>query len=285
MAVPAVITTTDELRSCLAASRAQGKRIGFVPTMGALHAGHLSLVQTSCARCDTTVVSIFVNPTQFGPQEDFGRYPRDLAGDLAKLADHDLQCVFAPSDEEMYPEGHQTYVEVQDVAALWEGAHRPGHFRGVTTVVAKLFNQVMPDLAFFGQKDYQQTVVLRRMVRDLAMPVQIEVCPTVREPDGLALSSRNAYLSAEERQQALAISAGLKQAADMVAAGERDAGVLIEAIRNRCQREPDLRMQYVAVVDPDTLQSVTKVLTPSMALVAAYVGNTRLIDNWRLEPF
>lgn len=284
MAVPAVITTTDELRSCLAESRSQGKSIGFVPTMGALHAGHLSLVHASCARCDTTVVSIFVNPTQFGPQEDFGRYPRDLAGDLAKLADHDLHCVFAPSDEEMYPEGHQTFVEVTDVSSVWEGAHRPGHFRGVTTVVAKLFNQVMPDIAFFGQKDYQQTVVLRRMVRDLSVPVQIEVCPTVREPDGLALSSRNAYLSPDERQQALALSAGLKQAADLVAAGERDAEVLIEAIRTRCQREPDLKLQYVAIVDPDTLESVTKVLTPSMALVAAYVGSTRLIDNWRLEP-
>jgi pantoate--beta-alanine ligase len=284
MAVPAVITTTDELRSYLAAIRSQGKRIGFVPTMGALHAGHLSLVEASNAKCDTTVVSIFVNPTQFGPQEDFSRYPRDLAGDLAKLADHNVECVFAPSDEEMYPEGYQTYVEVLDVSSQWEGAHRPGHFRGVTTVVAKLFNQVMPDIAFFGQKDYQQTVVLRRMVRDLAMPVQIEVCPTVREPDGLALSSRNAYLSPEERKQALAISAGLKEAAELVAKGENDAAVLIDAVRNRCQREPDLRLQYVAIVDPDTLQSVAKVLTPAVALVAAYVGTTRLIDNWRLEP-
>jgi len=284
MAVPAVITSTDELRSYLAAIRSQGKRIGFVPTMGALHTGHLSLVEASNAKCDTTVVSIFVNPTQFGPKEDFARYPRDLAGDLAKLADHNVECVFAPSDEEMYPKDYQTFVEVTKVSSQWEGAHRPGHFRGVTTVVAKLFNQVMPDIAFFGQKDYQQTVVLRQMVRDLAMPVQIEVCPTVREPDGLALSSRNAYLSPEERQQALAISAGLKEAAEVLAKGENDAAVLIEAVRNRCEREPDLRLQYVAIVDPDTLLSVTKVLTRAVALVAAQVGTTRLIDNWILEP-
>lgn len=258
--------------------------IGFVPTMGALHAGHLSLVQASCARCDVTVVSIFVNPTQFGPQEDFSRYPRNLDDDLAKLAVHNVDCVFAPSVEAMYPEGFQTYVEVEDVTALWEGAHRPGHFRGVTTVVAKLFNQVMPDLAFFGHKDYQQSVVIRRMVADLAMPVQIEVCPTVREADGLALSSRNVYLSPEERQQALAISAGLKEASEMVASGESDAAVLIDAIRQRCQREPDLRLQYAAIVHPDTLQSVTKVIAPAIALVAAHVGTTRLIDNWRLDP-
>lgn len=284
MAPPPVFTTAEPLRSRLAAYRANGQTIGFVPTMGALHAGHLSLVQASCARCDVTVVSIFVNPTQFGPQEDFSRYPRNLDDDLAKLAVHNVDCVFAPSVEAMYPEGFQTYVEVEDVTALWEGAHRPGHFRGVTTVVAKLFNQVMPDLAFFGHKDYQQSVVIRRMVADLAMPVQIEVCPTVREADGLALSSRNVYLSPEERQQALAISAGLKEASEMVASGESDAAVLIDAIRQRCQREPDLRLQYAAIVHPDTLQSVTKVTAPAIALVAAHVGTTRLIDNWRLDP-
>ncbi len=284
MAPPPVFTTAEPLRSRLAAYRANGQTIGFVPTMGALHAGHLSLVQASCARCDVNVVSIFVNPTQFGPQEDFSRYPRNLDDDLAKLAVHNVDCVFAPSVEAMYPEGFQTYVEVEDVTALWEGAHRPGHFRGVTTVVAKLFNQVMPDLAFFGHKDYQQSVVIRRMVADLAMPVQIEVCPTVREADGLALSSRNVYLSPEERQQALAISAGLKEASEMVASGESDAAVLIDAIRQRCQREPDLRLQYAAIVHPDTLQSVTKVIAPAIALVAAHVGTTRLIDNWRLDP-
>lgn len=284
MAPPPVFTTAEPLRSRLAAYRANGQTIGFVPTMGALHAGHLSLVQASCARCDVNVVSIFVNPTQFGPQEDFSRYPRNLDDDLAKLAVHNVDCVFAPSVEAMYPEGFQTYVEVEDVTALWEGAHRPGHFRGVTTVVAKLFNQVMPDLAFFGHKDYQQSVVIRRMVADLAMPVQIEVCPTVREADGLALSSRNVYLSPEERQQALAISAGLKEASEMVASGESDAAVLIDAIRQRCQREPDLRLQYAAIVHPDTLQSVTKVTAPAIALVAAHVGTTRLIDNWRLDP-
>lgn len=284
MAVPPVITTTSELRERLAISRAEGKQIGFVPTMGALHAGHLSLVQASNAQCDFTVVSIFVNPTQFGPQEDLSRYPRDLAGDLAKLADHKVDCVFAPSVEEMYPDDFQTSVMVKGVTDLWEGAHRPGHFSGVTTVVAKLFNQVMPSIAFFGHKDYQQSVVIRQMARDLAMPLQIEVCPTVREADGLALSSRNAYLSPTERQQALALSAGLKEAADRVASGERDAAVLTAAIEARCRQEPDLRLQYVAIVDPDTLQSVDKVLTPAIALIAAHVGSTRLIDNWRLEP-
>ncbi len=284
MGVPPVVTTTRDLRARLNSLRAEGNSIGFVPTMGALHQGHLSLVDASRTRCGATVVSIFVNPTQFGPHEDFDRYPRDLATDLALLAPHDVDLVFAPSVEEMYPRAFQTYVNVEQVTLPWEGGHRPGHFRGVTTVVAKLFNQVGPDQAFFGQKDYQQTVVIRQMVHDLAWPIEIVVCPTVREPDGLALSSRNAYLNESQRQQGLAISAGLRTAHERVQAGESDAAAILDGILQRLSQEPDLKPQYVALVDPDSLDPVERITRPAIALVAAFVGATRLIDNWRLEP-
>ncbi len=284
MGVPQVVTTARELQTQIAAQRSDGKSIGFVPTMGALHEGHLSLVDASIARCGLTVVSIFVNPTQFAPHEDFNRYPRDLAADLASLGSREVNLVFAPSVEEMFPADFQTYVEVERATQPWEGAHRPNHFRGVTTVVAKLFNQVQPNVAFFGHKDYQQSVVIRQMVKDLAWPIEIEVCPTVREPDGLALSSRNAYLSDDQRRQSLAISAGLRAAAERASAGEQNVASLSEIVLQRLQQEPDLQPQYVAIVDPETLEPISHLSRPAVALVAAFIGNTRLIDNWRLEP-
>jgi pantoate--beta-alanine ligase len=274
-----VVTTAAALRAETAAARQSGKRIGFVPTMGALHAGHLSLVEACCRECDLSVVSIFVNPTQFGPSEDFARYPRDLEADLKKLAEYSVRLVFAPSVEEMYPRGCETSVDVGTVAKNWEGACRPGHFGGVATVVLKLFNLVAPDLAYFGQKDYQQTVVIRRMVEDLNLPLELRVCPTVREPDGLALSSRNVYLSPNDRRQALALSRGLRRADELVRGGERNAGTVRQAVEETLRREPDVRVQYVAVADPRTLEEVREITQPTLVTIAAFVGRTRLIDN------
>jgi pantoate--beta-alanine ligase len=279
-----VVTTRVELRSAVSAARRAGQRIGFVPTMGALHAGHLSLVETSRAECPYTVVSIFVNPTQFGPQEDFLRYPRDLQADLQKLVPLSVDLVYAPPVEEMYGPGFGTFVDVAAVTSVLEGAFRPGHFRGVATVVLKLFQQVAPDVAYFGQKDYQQTVVIRRMVEDLDLGVKIVVCPTVREPDGLALSSRNVYLSPEERQQALVLWRSLQLAHRLVSEGEQRASVILGAMRGLFAAEPDVRLQYAALVDPDNLADVPLVTAPTLAAVAAFVGTTRLIDNRLLAP-
>src|SRR5947207_1716490 len=217
LSVPArTAVTGDAVRNAVRTARAENRTIGLVPTMGALHAGHLSLVERSCRETGFTVVSIFVNPTQFGPQEDFAKYPRNLEADLQALAAYPVDLVFVPAVDDMYPAISATAVEVGPVAAKWEGACRPGHFRGVATVVLKLLNLVQPDVAYFGQKDYQQTVVVRRMVADLDVPVEIRVCPTVREPDGLAMSSRNVYLSPEERRKALSLSRGLRRAEELV---------------------------------------------------------------------
>ncbi|MBI1900796.1 MAG: pantoate--beta-alanine ligase [Planctomycetia bacterium] len=281
---PNVVTRSAELRDWVRVARTHDRTIGLVPTMGALHAGHLSLVEASLRECGATVVSIFVNPTQFGPSEDFQRYPRDLEGDLAKLAGTGkegkaVDLVFVPTVEEMYPEGCTTTVDVGAPAEVLEGAFRPGHFRGVATVVLKLFNQVLPDVAYFGHKDYQQTVVVRRMVEDLCVPVEIRVCPTVREPDGLALSSRNKYLSAEERRQALAISRALRAAADVAAGGERRAEKVLSAMRGVLEAEPGVRVQYAVLVDPLTLRDMTEIRGRALAAIATYVGKTRLIDN------
>jgi pantoate--beta-alanine ligase len=274
-----LVTTRQALRESVAAARHQGQRIGLVPTMGALHAGHLSLVQRCRRECGYVVVSVFVNPTQFGPNEDFARYPRDLEGDLAQLASAGVDLVYAPPVEEMYPPGFATYVTPEGPATAWEGACRPGHFRGVATVVLKLLLQAAPDVVYFGQKDYQQTVVVRRMMHDLDLAVEMVVCPTVREADGLALSSRNQYLSAQQRKHALALWRSLQRAEELVAAGQQDADTIREAMLAVLWGEPDVRVEYAAVVDPETLEPVQRVAPRAVALVAAFVGQTRLIDN------
>jgi len=273
-----LIASVDDLRREVAAARHAGQTVGLVPTMGALHAGHTSLVDVASRECDLTIVTIFVNPTQFGPGEDFGKYPRRLAEDLELLDGHGAQLVFAPAADSMYAAGHATHVEVAGPALPLEGAFRPGHFRGVVTIVLKLFHLVEPDRAYFGRKDYQQALVVRRMVRDLDLPIHVEVCPTVREADGLALSSRNQYLSAEERQRALAISKSLRLAARLVGEGTRDAPTVIARMQE-ILRGSNLEVDYVALADPDTLEPRDIVDRPTVALVAARVGKTRLIDN------
>ncbi|MBI2827149.1 MAG: pantoate--beta-alanine ligase [Planctomycetia bacterium] len=267
------------VRDAVSAARAAGKSIGLVPTMGALHAGHLSLVQASRRECGCTVVTVFVNPTQFGPGEDFDRYPRNLDGDVAQLAPLGVDLVFAPEPDEVYRPGHTTMVEVAGVAEPLEGKHRPGHFRGVATVVLKLFNMVAPDVAFFGQKDYQQSLVVRRLAEDLDVPVRIRVCPTVREPDGLALSSRNAYLGPDDRRKALALSRSLTLAGELFESGERDAAVIRRRMMEIFEATPGVTLDYLALADADTLVEVSEVNPHTVALVAARVGNVRLIDN------
>lgn len=284
MNMPSVIRTAHEMQATSRQLRQAGRRIGFVPTMGALHEGHLSLVRAARQECDAVIVSIYVNPTQFGRGEDFDRYPRDLEGDLRLLAPLDVAGVFAPSDRDMYPEGFDTWVEVGRLAQPWEGAFRPGHFRGVATVVLKLFNLVMPDVAYFGEKDYQQLKVIQQMVRDLNLPIEIRPCPTVREPDGLAMSSRNKYLSAEQRRDALVLYRSLCLASERVAAGERDAGTICQAMREVIGQVPYAQIDYVALVDPQTLEEVSVIDRPVQAILAVRLGTTRLIDNMRLTP-
>ena len=259
-----------------------GKSVGFVPTMGYLHEGHLSLVRESKTRADVTVVSIFVNPTQFGPNEDLDKYPRDLAKDSAYLERAGVDVLYHPPAAEVYPPGYRTYVEVEGLQDRLCGRSRPGHFRGVATVVLKLFETVGPDLAFFGAKDAQQVLIIERMARDLDLGVEVVTCPLVREPDGLALSSRNAYLSPEERQAALALSIGLRWAERAVAAGERDPAKVVAGIRAVLEAEPLARIDYVEAVDPGTLEPVAEMRGPVLVAVAAFVGSTRLIDNVRI---
>ncbi|MEX1040318.1 MAG: pantoate--beta-alanine ligase [Pirellulaceae bacterium] len=259
--------------------QAAGKRIGFVPTMGALHAGHLSLAQASAAKCDVTVVSIFVNPTQFAPGEDFERYPRTWEADLQLLSSVEPVWVFAPAVETMYPPGSSTVVQAAEIARPWEGAQRPIHFDGVCTVVLKLFMAVPADEAFFGQKDFQQCRVIEQMTHDLLLPITITRCPIVREADGLAMSSRNRYLSAEERERALAISAGLAEAQRRIEAGERNALILSQVVRESLTTAGITEIDYVAVADPRNLESVETIAREVVILVAVRVGTTRLIDN------
>jgi pantoate--beta-alanine ligase len=279
---PCVIQKPSEMREVVQRMRRSGMRVGLVPTMGALHEGHLSLVRRSVQQCDATVVSIFVNPTQFGPHEDFDRYPRTFAGDLEKLTAESADYVFAPADEQMYPEEFSTYVDPPAVGDRLEGECRPGHFRGVTTIVMKLFQLVPADTAFFGQKDFQQCLVIQHMVRDLNVPIQIEICPTVREADGLALSSRNQYLTAEERSQGLALSRSLERANEMFRRQKNDAEAILTQMRQTLADAGITHIDYVALVDPHTLRDVQKVGGGTMALVAAHVGKTRLIDNRRI---
>ena len=272
------------MRSASRAARHQGKRIGLVPTMGALHEGHLSLVRTAKSRCDVLVVSIFVNPTQFGPSEDFAKYPRTFDRDCELLKKEGVDLVFAPSVEEMYPAGAVTYVTVEGMSDKLCGRSRPGHFRGVTTVVSKLFHIVEPDLAFFGQKDAAQVAIIKRMVRDLKSPVEIVVCPIIREPDGLAMSSRNAYLTPEQRKQALVLSRALRRVQQVFDQGERSTAKLIEAGKQVIGEEPSVRLDYLEIVDPETLDGVEVISSKALAAVAGFLGTTRLIDNAVLFP-
>ena len=280
MSAPTVLHTVAEAREYSARFARQGLRLALVPTMGFLHEGHLSLMREGKKRADAVAVSIFVNPTQFGPQEDFSRYPQDLEGDLAKCASAGVEAVFAPQSAEVYPPGHQTFVEVSGVSQRLDGERRPGHFRGVATVVTKLLCLLRPTVALFGEKDYQQLQVIKALCADLDLGVEVVGLPIIREPDGLAMSSRNVYLSSDERPRALALYRGLCAAQRLAKGGERGARALIAAARSELSRA-DLREDYVEVVDAQSLAPI-ETLTPqrpARALIAAFAGKTRLIDN------
>jgi len=274
-----IIRTVSELRAWSRAAHKEDKIVGLVPTMGALHAGHASLIRAARSRCDCVAVSIFVNPTQFGPNEDYARYPRTFDADCALAESGGADIIFAPGVEELYPDCAATFVEVEGIGDRLDGESRPGHFRGVATVVAKLFIAAEPDLAFFGQKDAAQVAVLRRMTTDLCLATEIVVCPIVREPDGLALSSRNVYLTPAQRTQALALSRAVGMVESLAGHGQRNAPILIEAARAVFGAEPDIRVDYIAVVDWSTLQPVETAAPGTLFAVAAWVGETRLIDN------
>jgi pantoate--beta-alanine ligase len=262
----------------------QDHRVGLVPTMGALHEGHLSLVRAARAKCESVVVSIFVNPLQFGPNEDLAKYPRSFERDCELLEREKVDILFAPPVKDMYPKNTVTYVTVEGMSEKLCGRSRPGHFRGVTTVVGKLFHIVEPERAFFGQKDAAQCAIIRRMVRDLNFPVEIVVGPIVREPDGLAMSSRNTYLSPEERKLSLVLYRALTEVKRRFDQGERDAARLVEAGKQGLAREPGVRPDYLEIVDPDTLDPISEVRSETLVAVAAFVGGTRLIDNVLLSP-
>lgn len=268
-----------EIRHAVAAARREGKRIGVVPTMGALHAGHLSLIEAARAECEFVVVTIFVNPTQFGPQEDLSRYPRPFEADLEECRQRGVDAVFHPRTQTVYPPDFKTYVTVEELSNVWEGAFRPGHFRGVATVVLKLFTMVQPDVAYFGQKDFQQQLIVKRMCGDLNVPVEIRVCPIVRDADGLALSSRNVYLSAFERNSALALSRALFFAEKELHARDPDVAAIQKMMCQIVSSADGVTLDYVTIADPDTLNELTTIQRQMVLLVAARVGRTRLIDN------
>lgn len=274
-----VVNDIAEVRAAIVEARGTGKTVGLVPTMGALHEGHLSLVRASAAECGFTVVSIFVNPTQFGPDEDLEQYPRDLENDVKLAADAGADLIFAPTAGVMYAAGYATYVEVERLTDGLCGAGRPGHFRGVTTVVTKLFNICKPDVAYFGQKDAQQAIIIKRMARDLDMDVEVQVLPTVREPDGLAMSSRNKYLSGEERLQATCLYRALRKAEELYAAGVRSADRMTTEITAIVEAEQDTRTDYISVVDAEELLPIEEITAPALVSLAVFVGDTRLIDN------
>ena len=274
-----VVNSISGLRESVARVRAEGKTIGFVPTMGALHVGHASLIRAACEKCDYIVVSIFVNPTQFGPAEDYDKYPRDIEADAVLCQQSGADIIFAPAASEMYPEELITWVDVEKITDNLCGASRAGHFRGVTTVCAKLFNIVGADLAFFGQKDAQQAVVIKRMVADLNMPLEIVVCPTVRDADGLATSSRNKYLTENERKDALLINKSLLKCLHLVERGVVEAKTLESEIRKTLGISPDIAIEYVAITDAETLEAIDKITKNALVAIAVKIGGTRLIDN------
>ncbi|TLM67225.1 MAG: pantoate--beta-alanine ligase [Deltaproteobacteria bacterium] len=274
-----IISSLTDMQSRCLAERAAGKRIAFVPTMGFLHEGHASLLREGRRRGDVLALSIFVNPTQFGPSEDLDRYPRDLERDLAIARDAGVDLVWTPTPAQVYPPGYATWVNVEGLTDVLCGASRPGHFRGVTTVVCKLFNVVQPNVALFGEKDFQQLAVIRRMTADLDLPVEVVGMPIVREADGLALSSRNVYLSADERRQALAIPSALARARALAAAGERDGAAVLREVRAMIEAMPDARIDYVQICHRATLAGQARIDADSVLLLAVFVGRTRLIDN------
>jgi pantoate--beta-alanine ligase len=274
-----ILRTVLEARAACRAIRRNGQRLGLVPTMGALHAGHLSLVRTARAGSDMVAVSIFVNPTQFGPNEDFAKYPRAFERDCELLQQEGVDLLFAPAVEEMYPPGNVTWVTVEGMSERLCGKSRPGHFRGVTTIVNKLFHVIEPDTAFFGQKDAAQVALIRRMVRDLDIPVDVVACPIVREPDGLAMSSRNAYLAPAERQAALVLFRCLTEIDRHFRRGERSVARLLDAGKAVFAQEPLARLDYLEIVDPDSLENQTDATPPALVAVAAFLGSARLIDN------
>ena len=278
-----VIKTCREMSAFSAADRKAGRPIGFVPTMGALHEGHYSLMRRARAENDVVVASIFVNPTQFGPNEDLSKYPRPFERDLAGCEKAGVDAVFAPTPDEIYPAGFDTFVTQERLTGVMCGASRPGHFRGVLTVCCKLFNVVAPTVAYFGQKDYQQTRVIERMVADLCMPLRIEVCETVREGDGLAISSRNRYLMPAERADAACLFRALKQAEAMAARGVADAATIIREMKDTIGKVPSASIDYIVVADPDTLQPLERIAGRAVVALAVKVGSTRLIDNMVVE--
>jgi pantoate--beta-alanine ligase len=282
--LPELVRTASGVRARVAAARAEGKIIGLVPTMGALHDAHLALMRRARAECGYVAATIFVNPTQFPAGEDLERYPRDLDGDLRKAGSAGVDLVFAPAVEEIYPPGDSTFVEVTGpLVECLCGPHRPGHFRGVTTVCARLFNIVGADRAYFGEKDYQQVLIVKQMVRDLSIPLDIVPMPTVREPAGLAMSTRNSYLSPEEREAATVLYRALAAAQERIAGGERDASALVRGVHEGIESEPLVRLQYAELRDAETLAEVERVEGRVVLAVAAFVGEARLIDNVVVE--
>ncbi|MCK5564310.1 MAG: pantoate--beta-alanine ligase [Planctomycetes bacterium] len=278
-----IVKTIAQVREVVRKARGDGKTIGFVPTMGALHGGHVSLMEAAGNKCDFVVVSIFVNPTQFGPGEDLDKYPRDIEADAEKCRAADVDLIFAPEAGEMYPDKLISWVEVEKLTDKLCGRSREGHFKGVTTVCAKLFNIVLPDIAFFGQKDAQQAIVIKRMVTDLNMPLVIKVCPTAREQSGLAISSRNQYLSEDEKKQAALIYASLQKCEQLVKEGETNSEKLIEAMIGKLAESPCIIVEYINIVDSDTVADIARVSGQALAAIAVKLGNTRLIDNIILD--
>jgi len=278
-----VSQTIDSVREKVKDARKQGKTIGLVPTMGALHEGHISLVEAARKKCDFVVVSIFVNPTQFGPAEDFDKYPRPIEDDLKKCEQAGVDLVFNPSPNEMYPEKVITWVNVEKITENLCGSSRPGHFRGVTTVCSKLFNIVTPDMAFFGQKDAQQSIVIKRMVADLNMPLEIVVCPIIREENGLAMSSRNKYLSEQEKEDASYIYKSLQKCMEMIDSGSRETETLINEMRTILKAKKSIKVEYISIVDEKTLENIDKIQGKSLAAIAVRIGSTRLIDNFPID--
>jgi len=274
-----VAKTIESVRSLVRAARSAGKKIGFVPTMGALHIAHISLIEAAIKECDFVVVSIFVNPTQFVPGEDFEKYPRPLEADLKICEKAGVDVVLAPTPEQMYPAENITWVNVEKLTETLCGRSRPGHFRGVITVCAKLFNIVAPDVAFFGQKDAQQAVVIKKMVADLNMPLKIVVCPTVRETNGLAVSSRNQYLTEQQKKDATSIYRSLQKCEEMIKAGTKDAGIIISEMQKVLKQVPSIEIEYVSIVNAETLQSIDRIAGKVLAAVAVRFGPARLIDN------
>jgi pantoate--beta-alanine ligase len=274
-----VVKTIESVRKLLKAARGDSKKIGFVPTMGALHIGHISLIEAAVKSCDFVVVSIFVNPTQFGPGEDFEKYPRPIETDLEICKKSGVDAVFVPTAEEMYPSKNITWVNVEKLTEKLCGCSRPGHFRGVTTVCAKLFNIVTPDIAFFGQKDAQQAIVIKRMVADLDMPLEIVICPTIRESDGLAVSSRNQYLNKQQRQDAAYLYKSLEKCLEMVNVGKNDTEEIILEMKKILSQKSSIDIEYINIVNPKTLEDIDRIVGKALVAVAVKLGPARLIDN------